>query len=50
MCEIGGKKKHPNSYSRDSDLTENILRSHFGPKMFELSPRMVRIRRESTKI
>ena len=37
MCEIGGKKKHPNSYSRDSDLLKSRLRSHFGPKNFELS-------------
>ena len=37
MCEIGGKKKNPNSYSRDSDLLKGRLRSHFGPKIFELS-------------
>ena len=41
MCEIGGKEKSPNSYSRDSDLTKNIVRSHFGPEIFELSARMV---------
>ena len=43
-----GKGKNPNSYSRDSDLLKSRLRSHFGPKIFELSARKVRIHREST--
>ena len=49
MCEIGGKKNIITQTLGTPTELKNRLRSNFGPKMFELSTRMVRIRRESTK-